>query len=381
MKTTIIITITLMLLIAFKVSSQEKIKGNFLGQNINTSIDSKIAAYYFNKLIGNTISNPNYDTVINKSTFQLQERVINNNDMAILTNTLSVDFATLFFAQRMYSEPKNKEAQNLFQSYIISQDNEQTMPNCTNVNEYAYVFVPGLFYIRHSELGGDFKTQREQLNQMGLTTYLIEINEVGTVLENAQIIAKELKRLSATHQKMVVVSASKGGPDLAYALGKLMSWNESKSIKAWISLGGVLRGSQVADNYLTGLNRLYAKTILFFAGGNIDFVEDLSIEKSIDRFNSLCFPEDLLIIHYVGAPLSSQVSKKVKKNFNILSKMGPNDGLTTLIDELTPQGIVITELGLDHFYKDENIDKKTIALMYTALDILKQKENNNKKAY
>lgn len=126
---------------------------------------------------------------------------------------------------------------------------------------------------------------------------------------------------------------------------------------------------------------MYAKTILFFAGGNIDFVEDLSIEKSIDRFNSLCFPEDLLIIHYVGAPLSSQVSKKVKKNFNILSKMGPNDGLTTLIDELTPQGIVITELGLDHFYKDENIDKKTIALMYTALDILKQKENNNKKAY
>ena len=151
-----------MLLIVFKASSQEKIKGNFLGQNINTSIDSKIAAYYFNKLTGDTISNPYYDNVINKATFHLQESVINNNDMAILTNTLSVDFATLFFAQRMYNVPKNREAQNLFQSYIISQENEQIMPNCINANEYVYVFVPGLFYIRHSELGGDFKTQREQ---------------------------------------------------------------------------------------------------------------------------------------------------------------------------------------------------------------------------
>ena len=84
----------------------------------------------------------------------------------------------------------------------------------------------------------------------------------------------------------------------------------------------------------------------------------------------------MLIVHYVGAPLSSQVSKKVRKNFKMLSKMGPNDGLTTLMDELVPQGIVITELGLDHYYKDENIDKKTIALMYTALDILDKKENN-----
>jgi hypothetical protein len=103
MKTTIIITITLMLLIVFKTISQEKIIENFLGQNINTYIDSKIAAYYFNKLIGDTISNPHYDSIINKATFQLQERAINNNDMAILTNTLSIDFATLFLSLRKYS--------------------------------------------------------------------------------------------------------------------------------------------------------------------------------------------------------------------------------------------------------------------------------------
>ena len=54
--------------------------------------------------------------------------------------------------------------------------------------------------------------------------------------------------------------------------------------------------------------------------------------------------------------------------------MGPNDGLTTLTDELTSQGIVITELGLDHYYSDPRIDQKAIALLHTALQIIHKKE-------
>ena len=50
--------------------------------------------------------------------------------------------------------------------------------------------------------------------------------------------------------------------------------------------------------------------------------------------------------------------------------------LTTLTDELTPQGVVITELGLDHYYKHPNIDKKAIALMYTALQIIDKREGD-----
>ena len=114
--------------------------------------------------------------------------------------------------------------------------------------------------------------------------------------------------------------------------------------------------------------------MLFFLGAKFDFVEDLSQAKSIPRHDSLQFPEDLLIIHYVGAPLSGQLTQRVKKTFKTLSEMGPNDGMTTLTDELTSQGIVITELGLDHYYSDPHIDKKAIALLHTALQIIHKKE-------
>jgi len=92
-------------------------------------------------------------------------------------------------------------------------------------------------------------------------------------------------------------------------------------------------------------------------------VEDLGYKKGNEHYASLKFPEDLLVIHFIGAPLSGQVSKEVKGQYGNLSKMGPNDGLTTLVDEIISQGMVITEGGLDHYYRDPEIDKKAIALL------------------
>src|SRR5680860_1906370 len=140
-----------------------------------------------------------------------------------------------------------------------------------------------------------------------------------------------------------------------------MSKADTKNIKASMSIGGVLRGSKIADDHLKGAKGLFAKVASFFMGSGTEYIEDLSQEKSVLRHNSLKLPKDLLIMHYVGVPLSTQVYGDVKKNFIQLSKIGPNDGLTTLTDELTPNGIVITELGLDHYFKDPKI-----CLLYTS---------------
>ena len=149
-----------------------------------------------------------------------------------------------------------------------------------------------------------------------------------------------------------------------------MKEEDRTTIKAWISIGGVLRGSEIADDHLAGLKRLYTKLVLTFIGSRIDFVEDLSRKKGVHRYDSLVFPDDMLIIHYVGAPFSGHISPEVVNNYEKLSEFGPNDGLTLLMDEITSQGLVINEIGLDHYYKDPNIDKKSIALLYTALELL-----------
>ena len=45
---------------------------------------------------------------------------------------------------------------------------------------------------------------------------------------------------------------------------------ETKNIKAWINVGGILRGSPIADNYLKAPKKLFAKFMLWIKGKKIN---------------------------------------------------------------------------------------------------------------
>ena len=63
-------------------------------------------------------------------------------------------------------------------------------------------------------------------------------------------------------------------------------------------------------------------------------------------------PEHVLMLQYVGVPLSGHIGDAVAGRYEALRPLGPNDGLTLLADELIPGSIVVTDVGLDHFYRD-----------------------------
>jgi hypothetical protein len=67
----------------------------------------------------------------------------------------------------------------------------------------------------------------------------------------------------------------------------------------------------------------------------------------------LRFPNSLLVLDYVGAPLSGQV-----------------DGLTLLADEVLNSGRVVFAIGQDHYYRDPEIDLKALALACLVLEQL-----------
>lgn len=336
-------------------------------------LDAPVATYYYQKVSGIDTNNQDFDQLISNTTNGLNGAILTNKSMAFLSTELSTDFATLYLINELQKDDKNREAQKLF-AYYDNLDIQGSIAcdsmKQTASKEYILVFVPGLFYKRKPETGGDFYKQRMQFNDYGCTTHLIETNEVGTVEENAMIITQELRKLMSTGKKIIVVSASKGGLDLYYSLGYLLNESETENIRAWVSIGGTLNGSPIADKYQKGFRKLYAKIILRFIGARYGLVRDLGTSASAERNKKIKLPDNILTIHYVGAPLEYQLNKEVKKLYAQLSKLGPNDGLTTLIDELTDNGIVITELGLDHYYRDPNIDRKTIALLFTSLILL-----------
>ena len=78
--------------------------------------------------------------------------------------------------------------------------------------------------------------------------------------------------------------------------------------------------------------------------------------------NSIRLSRRILVLEYVAAPLSGNIADDVRGRYTYLRKYGPNDGLTLLADELLPGGVTIIEPGLDHFYRDPEINLKSLAI-------------------
>jgi hypothetical protein len=111
-------------------------------------------------------------------------------------------------------------------------------------------------------------------------------------------------------------------------------------------------------------------TFSILLGHHPDIVKNLSRPIRTPVLEALSLPPELLTVHYVGVPLASQIERSNGGRYKALAKLGPNDGLTLLADELLSGGVTLTDLGLDHYFKDPHIDRKTIALARVVMDKL-----------
>ena len=76
--------------------------------------------------------------------------------------------------------------------------------------------------------------------------------------------------------------------------------------------------------------------------------------------NGIRLPRHILVVQYVGAPLSGDISDDVRGRYTYLRKYGPNDGLTLLADQIGAARITIIEPGVDHFYRDPERDQPQV---------------------
>lgn len=65
---------------------------------------------------------------------------------------------------------------------------------------------------------------------------------------------------------------------------------------------------------------------------------------------------------WIHAPFAGQVRDEVRGRWQTILPDGPNDGLTLLVDEPIPGGRALVTPGLDHYFRDPEIDLKTVAL-------------------
>lgn len=351
---------------------QIPVHGEFSGQPIRTTVDSEIAKYFLEHYLKGERVRSDMDMAIETIERNIGNRMPSHFLLKDINESHSTDLAALVLWQSMLRDAGNRRAQTRFRQEFsrLKQNTRVTPVRFSSINsDYLIVFVPGWFYKSQPENGADFAKPRQALDEAGVRTVLLETEENGTVERNGGMIAGQLNRLGQKKQKIIVVSASKAGPEVALALSGLQNTNTGHSVKAWVNIGGVLRGSALADQALTWPTCWFVK-LFVIDGDSFDGIGSMATLRSAERANRISLPSDILVMNYVGIPLSGQVSDRARLGYSLLRADGPNDGLSHIVDEIPTASITIAELGLDHFFGDPEIHIKTVALANTVIRML-----------
>jgi hypothetical protein len=231
---------------------------------------------------------------------------------------------------------------------------------------YEILIVPTYLYQRLPITGANLAAPRAALRRFGFATHFVETIEDGAIETNADIVAAAIKSRAQSGRRLILVSASKSGPEVALALTRLGDAGAGH-VAAWINTVGALQGTPLADErLLTEVEELI---------GPVDAagMESLTTERSRRRFATLRVPGHVAVVNYFGIPVSGSVSSWASAGFAPLRKYGPNDGILLLSDMIFPGALTVIELGLDHFLLDRNIDVTTIALATTLIDWIEQR--------
>jgi hypothetical protein len=349
------------------------VRGALGSQFLETRVDSEVARYYLASYLSGKRGDRRLDARIDGAYQDYSSVLPSRNELKRLSEEFSIDFAALYFADRVSNEPMSRRFRQDFEKardYVrrpISAGGGIRFSEAAE--EFEIIFVPGYLYRRHPATGADFAAPRATLKQVGFLHYFIDTDEDGPIEANADLVLAALRARSRAHRRVIVVSASKSGPEVALALTKLGTL-ESRRVAAWINIVGTLQGTPLADE------KLWQEMEDSIGQVDIAGVESLTTEQSRRRFDHFRIPKHVFVVNYIGIPLMGSVSSLAQSGFQRLRKHGPNDGLSLLSDLIFPGGLTLAELGRDHFLLDDEIGITTLALTMTIIRWLEKNQTN-----
>lgn len=354
-------------------SSGIPVEAEHAGQLIRTTVDADIAKYYLEQYLQGRRSRPELDDVIGSIESDIgagksTTRVALQN----IARAHSTDLAALMLWQSVSTNSTNRVGFTLFREELRRLKDARGRASTTAAAGEPPVmiaFAPGWLYRSEQGNGADFARPRQTLIESGARTVMLDIEENGTIERNAQLISQQLGELSHSNPAIIVVSASKAGPEVALALSELHRRQPNHGVKAWVNIGGILQGTALADRAVTWPWCWFVKLFVLH-GHSFDGIESMTTWRSAQRKDQVAIPPDMVVVNYIGIPLSGHVTERARPGYALMREQGPNDGMTPIVDEIAPASITIAELGLDHFFVDPNIDTKTIALANAVIRLV-----------
>jgi hypothetical protein len=346
------------------------VRGMVGGQTIDTRVDSEVARYYLGSYLAGNHSDAALDERIDRVYQSTDGQLPDRGQLKRLSDDFSVDFAALYLADQIARVPVNRRFRSAFdRAYEYTRkafpEGQVKLPA-----DYEALVVPTYLYTRIFAAGADMAVPRAALQKAGLTCHFVETDDDGPVESNADIVAAAIRARAQSGRRLIILSASKSGPEVALALTKLGP-TETRHVAAWINAVGALQGTPLADD------RLFPE--LEYIVGKLDPLgtESMTTARSRQRFDSFRIPEHLLVVNYFGIPVSGSISFWMRRSYSPMRKYGPNDGNVLLADMIFPGGVTLFDLGSDHFMRNRPLDIATVALAITVIGWLENPDGES----
>ena len=342
------------------------VRGSVGMQTVETRVDSEAARYYLGSYLAGERSDAALDERIDRVYQGANGSLPDRRELKRLSDEFSVDFAALYLADQITHTAVNRRFRIAFDNaynYTRKALPQDRMKLPAAAADYEVLVVPIYLYKRLIGSGADLAAPRAALKKVGLTCHFVETQDDGAIEANADLVAAAIRARMQSGRRLIVISASKSSPEVALALTRLEPV-ETRHVAAWINVAGVLQGSPLADEHLF--------QELEFLVGEVDVAgkESLTILRGRRRFDSFHVPEHVLVVNYLGIPVTGSVSFWGRKGFYALRKHGPNDGISLLSDMIFPGGVTLADLSNDHFMRGRPLDITTVALSITVISWL-----------
>lgn len=340
-------------------------RGSVEGQAIQTRVDSEVARYYLENYLAGERKDAQLDARIDRVYQNANGNLPDRNELKALSDEFSVDFAALYFADRIALVPANRSFRSAYDRNYQSTrkalpEGRAKLPSAAA--DYEALIVPSYLYKRKMANGAALDAPREALGKVGLPCYFVETVDDASVESNAELVMAAIRARARDGRRLIVISASKSGAEVALALTKLGA-AETRHVAAWINAVGALKGTPLIDDNIV--------TELEIIVGRVDPAGTVSMTTGASRrrFESLHVPEDIFVANLIGIPMSGSVGFRAGRGYFPMRKHGPNDGVVLLADTIYPGGVTVAELGSDHFLM-YNLDVISVALVATVIEWL-----------
>ena len=265
-----------------------------------------------------------------------------------LTQQHGIDFATALLFDRL----RRSEAHGPFIRRL------EAMPEGPAggwQRDTTVAVVPGAFYVERPESGADGGFVMEQAARIGCRAVRVALSSLGTLRENARILSEWIAQ--QPRRPLILVSLSKGGADVRWALQAPDAARTFQHVAAWINISGLIRGTAIVNWLMQRRARTrLVQLMLWWHGLHFDALRELEYGTGGPLDSDLVLPRELLVVHLSGFPLTNCLTRPIaQRGHRRLAPLGPNDGGANLLTDLIGlPGLIYPVWGADHYMEPKS---------------------------